>query len=329
MYRNRALLAAPPDDTPEKAHAIRSLQAHEVGHQWFGDLVTQATWDDVWLSEGFATWFSAKVMDQEQPPARKHLASVAARERIMAVDASTRTRPVRLPMTSREDTKGVYSQIVYQKGGAILLMLDGWLGEERVQKGLQLYLKDHAYGAAATDDLAAALRRGSGTDPKAVMHSFLDQIGIPTVSARAQCESGKQVKVLLEQTNPSRTWTIPVCWSAEGARPGCTVLDGPQREVTLAASATCPAWIYPNAGGTGYYRSEWSAPQLAALAASGLEKLSAPERLTLAYDIRAQQKAGRLDAAAGQAILEKLASDPVPEVSNAAKGAPPQGRERD
>src|ERR1700679_398114 len=125
-YKASALLLSPTDNELKKARRIRSLQAHEVGHQWFGDMVTQATWDDVWLSEGFATWFSAKVMDEEQPPARKLLSSVAARERIMATDAGPKTRPVRLEMHSRKDTDGVYRQIVYQKGAAILVMLDGW-----------------------------------------------------------------------------------------------------------------------------------------------------------------------------------------------------------
>ena len=108
----------------------------------------------------------------------------------------------------------------------------------------------------------------------------------------------------------------------------CTVLETAQREVTMTKLPACPSWVYPNAGGTGYYRSEWTAAQLAALAADGLDKLSAPERLTLAYDVRAQQKAGRLSDAAAQSILERLASDPEPEIANAAKGVPAQGRGR-
>src|SRR5262249_50102593 len=98
-YRERGLLQ--PPDKPATP-SIRALEAHEIGHQWFGNLVTQATWQDVWLSEGFATWIADKVMDQDQPAERAHLAAVAARERIMALDASRQTRPVRVEMDTRE-----------------------------------------------------------------------------------------------------------------------------------------------------------------------------------------------------------------------------------
>ena len=308
VYRNRALLAAPADDTPEKAHAIRGLEAHEIGHQWFGDLVTQATWDDVWLSEGFATWFSAKVMDEEQSPARRHLASVAARERIMAVDASPRTRPVRLKMTSREDMKSVYSQMVYQKGGAILLMLDGWLGEDKVRHALHAYLKKHAFGNAGTADLETALR-GTGTDPAPVMDSFLNQTGIPAIHGEVRCD-GDAPRLEIEQTNATRQWTIPVCWRTDAGSPHCTVLSSSRSEVALPAGSACPAWIYLNSGATGYYRTEWTAAQLSALS---LTQLTPPERLMLVYDLRAMKD--RLNVSD---LLTRLSADPEPEIAKAA-----------
>jgi alanyl aminopeptidase len=283
-YKASALLLSPVEDETDKSRRIRSLQAHEVGHQWFGDMVTQATWDDVWLSEGFATWFSAKVMDQEQPPARKLLASVVARERIMATDAGPKTRPVRLEMHSRKDIDSVYSQIVYQKGAAILVMLDGWLGEERVRDGLREYLKAHKFGNASTADLEAAL---PGSKP--VLDTFLNQTGIPSI--RAKCSDSKLV---IEQINGAHTWNVPVCW-----RGGCTVV-GPRAEVQVAS---CPAYF--NAGGSGYYRTEWTLEQLAALDVS---KLTAAERLTLVYDLRA----------AKIAIPKILISDPEPEIAQAA-----------
>jgi len=292
-YKASALLLSPVDNETEKARRIRSLQAHEVGHQWFGDMVTQATWDDVWLSEGFATWFSAKVMDQEQPPARKLLASVAARERIMATDAGPRTRPVRLEMHSRKDTDGVYSQIVYQKGAAILVMLDGWLGEDRVRAGLHEYLNAHKFGNATTADLESAL---SGSRP--VLDSFLNQTGIPSI--RAKCTDAH---VLIEQTNATRNWTIPVCWRGEGIATICTVLDSDRKEIPVKS---CPAWIYPNAGGSGYYRTEWSSDPML-----DVTKLTAAERLTLVYDLRASKNITA-------PLLKTLSTDPEPEIAKAA-----------
>ncbi len=321
-YRQRALLLTPADDTPERRRVLRALQAHEIGHQWFGDLVTQATWHDVWLSEGFATWFAAEVMDEELPPARRLLSSITARERIMAVDESPRTRPVRLVMKDRAGMKDVYNRIVYQKGAAVLEMLEGWLGADRFRTGLRGYLHEHRFAIATTADLAGAFRSAAGTDPSAVMHAFLDQTGIPVVRAEMRCEPGKP-RVVLEQTNAAHQWTIPVCWEAEGASRTCTVLDTARREIELPAGAHCPSWIYPNAGGSGYYRSEWTTDELSALAARGLDQLSLAERLTLAYDLRAARKAGHMDAQAVDSLLGKLAADPDAEVSRAAREGVP------
>ena len=309
-YRQRGLLTAPGEDTPDKIRAIRSVESHEIGHQWFGDMVTQATWDDVWLSEGFATWFSAKIMDEFQPPARKHLSAVAARDRIMTTDDSARTRPVRVPMTSREDTKGVYSQIVYQKGGAILLMLDGWLGETNVQAGLRAYLKKYTFGNATTADLEAELRSAATADPAPVMDSFLNQTGIPVVRGQVRCDQPTP-RIEIEQTNTAHRWTVPVCWRA-GSSSSCTVLDTPRREADLAKGTSCPAWIYLNAGATGYYRTEWTAAQLSMLDGA-LPQLSPAERLMLVYDLRASK--GRVD---GSALLKKLTADSEPEIAKAA-----------
>lgn len=306
VYRNRSLLAAPPDDTPEKARSIRSLQAHEVGHQWFGDLVTQATWDDVWLSEGFASWISAKMMDEEQPPARKHLSAVASRERIMQTDDSPRTRPVRLTMHSREDTKNVYNQIVYQKGAALLLMLEGWLGEEKVQAGLRAYLKKHEFANATTADLESSLSQAAGVDPSPVMDAFLNHTGVPSI--RGDCKDGA-VTIEAHGTSP-----IPVCVRGDGVAETCAVIDESHRSVALNHS--CPAWIDFNSGATGYYRTEWSAAQLNAL---NLQQLTAAERLMLVYDLRAQKS--------DSALLQQLGNDAEPEIRRAVAGDDRRGKQ--
>ncbi|HTS77289.1 MAG TPA: M1 family metallopeptidase [Bryobacteraceae bacterium] len=282
VYRNRSLLAAPGQDTPEKARSIRRLQAHEVGHQWFGDLVTQASWDDVWLSEGFATWIAAKMMDEEEPPERRHVAAVTARERIMQTDDSPRTRPVRLEMHSRKDTENVYNQIVYQKGAAILLMLEGWLGEDHVESGLRAYLKKHSFRNASTADLEASLAAASGVDPAPVMDAFLNHTGVPTI--RADCSEGV-VHVEAKGVTP-----IPVCVRGEGVAQTCAAVDSTHREIILHHA--CPAWIYFNSGATGYYRTEWTESQVKAL---DMQQLSAAERLMLDDDLRAEKNGPKIE----------------------------------
>jgi alanyl aminopeptidase len=305
-YISRELLIAPGTDTNVRTSALRFLQAHEIGHQWFGDMVTQATWTDVWLSEGFATWISEKIMDQEQAPGRKHLNAVAARERIMKVDESPRARPVRVEVHDREGSKDVYNRFVYDKGGSVLLMVEGWLGEDKVRAAARSYLSEHRFGNATTADLEGYLKGASGIDPSAVMHVFLDTTGIPRVSARIKCDETAQLEIKVAGPSP-----VPVCWRGADGTAQCTVMDTPSREVRLQS---CPAWTYLNAGGTGYYRTTWTGEQLTTLP---VESLTEAERLTLAYDLRAQTT----DRAAARTALMKLTSDPEPEVAAAAKAA--------
>jgi alanyl aminopeptidase len=295
VYKNQALLAAPGDDPSEKARAIRGLQAHEVGHHWFGDLVTQASWDDVWLSEGFATWIAAKMMDEEQPAARVHLSSVAARERIMAMDDSARTRPVRLTMTSRHDTDNVYSQFVYQKGAALLWMLEGWLSEDRVHEGLRAYLKKFSFSNATTADLEKSIGAGAGP----VMDAFLNHTGVPSV--RGECVDGT---VTVHATG---ALPLPICIRGDGVTQTCSVADAERS--TVALHRACPSWLEFNSGASGYYRTAWSNAQLNALE---LNKLSAAERLMLVYDLRTEHS--------DSALLKKLAADPEPEIRRAVAG---------
>ena len=306
-YRQRGLLAAPGEDTPEKIRAIRSVESHEIAHQWFGDMVTQASWEDVWLSEGFATWLSAKIMDQFQPQERKHLAAVAARDRIMTTDDSSTTRSVRVTMRNREEMNRVYHQIVYQKGAAILLMLEGWLGEDKVQNGLRAYLKQHAFANARTVDLESALQQAANADPSVVMNSFLDQYGIPVLHGEVRCDGSP--RIALDQTNNVHRWSIPVCWRSD-AGSGCSVVDQPRAEVALKSCAT---WFYLNSGATGYYRTAWTVDQ-AAMLDRALPQLTAAERLMLVYDLRA----AKLQPAS---LVSKLASDPEPEIAKAASDA--------
>ncbi len=315
-YRLRSLLFSPGGAGATQTRAVRAVEAHEMAHQWFGDMVTQANWEDVWLSEGFATWLSAKVMDQDQPAARQHLAAAVARERIMEADEGARTRPVRVVMRDREMMKNVYSPFVYQKGAAVLTMLEGWLGENAVRGGLRLYLADHRFASATTGDLVAALRLASGIDPAESMHDFLDQTGVPAIHAEVRCEPGLDPRLEFEQTNAARHWDVPVCWKTPAAS-SCLIVDT-RRQVPLPRNAPCPAWVYANANASGYYRIQWDAAQLAAMDDAALKNLTAPERLALANDVNALRRSGRLDAAAVNPVLTRLAADPEPEIAQAA-----------
>jgi alanyl aminopeptidase len=306
-YRTRNLLVRPKEETPAFTHMLRELQAHEIGHQWFGNLVTQASWDDVWLSEGFATWIASKMMDQEESPERLHLAAIAARERMMALDNPARSRPVRVAVNSRETARDVYNRVVYEKGAAILLMLEGWLGDDPFRDGLRGYLNEHRFGNATTDGLGAALRAASGKDPSRVLDTFLNTTGVPELRGELLCDRPPAPRVRVSKSSPG---PVPVCWRADRVASSCTVLEGSSTEIALPTGTACPTWFYLNSGGTGYYRTHWSQPPLRAL-----PELSGAERLTLVYDLRASKNA------AARTALTRLASDATPEIARAAQEA--------
>jgi alanyl aminopeptidase len=316
-YRQRSLLVEPGKDTPDRVRALRGLIAHELAHQWFGNLVTQASWRDVWLSEGFATWLSLRVTDEEQPWTRRNLGAVAARERIMRADAGKETRPVRRLLRSRADMETVYNRFVYQKGAAVLLMIEAWLGENRFQESARQYLQLHRFGTATAADLARAVHNATGADVSAVFQSFLDRTGVPSVRVQALC-SGAKPHVRITQSAPGGPWSIPVCWKTGDAERTCAISNQLSQEIEMPQRASCPAWIYPNAGGTSYYRTDWESAQLASLAEGGFGQLTAAERLTLVYDLGALRRAGTLGLS-GNSLLKRLAEDPEPEISRAAR----------
>jgi cytosol alanyl aminopeptidase len=304
-YRVRNLLAPPEQETPAQTRAIRALQAHEIGHQWFGNLVTQASWNDVWLSEGFATWIASKMMDQEQPPERVHLSSIVSREGLMSIDNPARARPVRVAVNSRLAARDIYNRIVYEKGAAVLTMLEGWLGEDVFRDGLNTYLKQHEFGNATTDDLAAALRTASGKDPARVMNTFLNSAGVPELRGQLLCVRDSAPRLRVSKSTPG---SVPVCWRAERIASSCTVLEGPSTEIAMPVGTACPAWFYLNSGGTGYYRTRWSQAPVQAL-----RELTAAERLTLAYDLRGSR------TPSARTVLARLVSDTEPEIVTAAR----------
>jgi alanyl aminopeptidase len=270
-YRQRVLLGNAP--------AMRSTMAHELAHQWFGNLVTMSEWEDVWLSEGFATWMSAKMMDEEQPPARRGVLPAAARNRIMAIDAPN-GRAVREPMNSREQMRRVYGPLVYEKGAAVLRMLENWLGEDRFRAGIRRYLVEHQFSTATTSDFASAVGEAAGLDVGAVLSALLDHAGVPVVSAELRCDTGS-ARVVLRQ---DRHLSLPVCFKGDGMPGRCVLIEGGETSVPLQF---CPSWLFANAGASGYYRSMLGPELFLSLTRHAASELTPAERLTFAQDVSA------------------------------------------
>ncbi len=295
-YLARSLLL-PADATEEKVRSLDALEAHELAHQWFGNLVTQSTWDDVWLSEGFATWFSADVMDET------HSKLEARRARIMAADDGPKSHPVRHPRRTRAEMESVYDQFPYQKGAGILLTLESWLGEATLRDGLRAYLRKHALGNASSADLAAEL----GPEVRPVLASLLDHKGVPVVEGQFDCAKGT-----VTITQPAAKFQVlPVCYRSE-AGSACVVTKS---AVTEAPLKGCPNWILWNGAGMGYFHTRitdvMKLPPLAALTAA--------ERITLAFDLKWSITQGALTIQDAVELMKALEQDENADVSAAAK----------
>jgi alanyl aminopeptidase len=323
LYREDILLFAPGVSAEQARKSIASVMAHEIAHQWFGDLVTLRWWTDAWLNESFATWMGNRTVHEWDPAYGAWTSFLGGVDYAMEKDALASARAVRQPL---DDIKNVWNQfdsITYQKGGGVLAMFERFLGPERFREGIRGYLRAHAYGGGDTDDLLDALSSAAGREVKTTFHTFLDQAGVPIVDARVSC-SGDRPRLLLRQQrylplgssgDRRQLWRIPVCarYSAAGAeKETCTLLEEAQGALPLDA---CPDWILPNADASGYYR--WSLPprDLRKLTGAAYRRLDARERISVAANVRAAMHSGALGFADGMAAIAPLAADPDPQVA--------------
>jgi alanyl aminopeptidase len=317
-YRQAYILTKPEEMTLAKRQAYAVTAAHEIGHQWFGDLVTLAWWDDVWLNEAFATWIEAKIIDQWKPEWDVPVISVAATSRVMGADSLDSARKIRQPIEQQGDIESGFDGITYQKGRAVLTMLERYIGPDVFQKGVRAYLAKHAWKTATYDDFVGAMTAAAGKDMKPIFDSFVLQSGLPKVAFTLSCEGAPKLALAQERykptgskIDPKRTWQIPVCvrWGAgEATGRDCTLLTQPTGELALSATK-CPDWVMPNEAGLGYYRMNPQGTLLDALLAHADSALTLPERVALVNDINALVTAGDVKNAVALALVDKLAKD--------------------
>ena len=288
-YFDYALLVDPKLTTEGDRQGIYVDIAHEMAHQWFGDLVTMAWWDDLWLNEGFASWMENKATDRFHPEWKIWLQTKAGEQGAMRTDARAGTHPVITPIHDVFAASNAFDGITYEKGHAVIHMLETYVGEDVFRQGVRNYIAHHAYGNTVTDDLWTEIDKVSPKKITGIAHDFTLQAGVPLVSI-AQSKAG----LTLTQgrfgadaaAKAPRTWRTPVTVGGLGA-PWKTVVSA-KAPVSKAGAAGTPI---VNAGQIGYFRSRYS-PELEARLAAAFPTLDPRDQLGLVYDSLALGLAG-------------------------------------
>jgi alanyl aminopeptidase len=318
-YREEIILTKPEDMRRDKEREYATVAAHEMAHQWFGDEVTLAWWDDTWLNESFASWMEVKVMTKLEPSWQLDVDMVAAKARVMAADSLDTARMIRQPIVTADDILNSFDGITYGKGQAVLTMLENTIGTDVWQKGVRGYIAKHAFANATYDDFVTAMSEAAGKDERPLFDAFVKQSGVPLVSVELSCAKGAAPKLVLEQRryaptgssiDPKRTWQLPMCvkWGA-GTATGrdCTLLTAATGELPLSAK-TCPTWVLPNENELGYYRFSPKGKLLDNLLAN-TRKLSLGERVGLIGDVNALVGNGEAPIGEALQLVADLAKD--------------------
>jgi alanyl aminopeptidase len=304
-YGTTGLLAPPGAEAPRFRHGAANVGAHEIAHQWFGNLVTTRWWDDIWLNEAFATWIAVKAVDAWHPEYDRGAGRVAERSEAIARDLLASARQIRAPVGARGDVYNAFDSITYEKGASVIGMFEGWLGEADFRRGVREYLASRADDSATASDFLAALSKASSRPVAPAFETFLDQNGVPQLTARLACDatgarltlSQARLTLIGAAASSAQRWQIPACvrYGTPGAmREACTLVTEPTQ--ALALRGGCPAVVFANARGAGYYVVDYGRDLLDRLARHR-RALSTPELASLLRDLEANVRTGTVDAA--------------------------------
>lgn len=328
VYAENRILTA-KDAPVAQLRRVLNTHAHELAHQWFGDLVTPRWWDDIWLNEAFATWMAYKATAAVAPQGGGGVGVLLPALAAMNEDSLSTARRIREPIVKESDIEDAFDRITYDKGGGVLSMAESYLGEDAFRNGVRVHMKRFAYGVATSQDFFESLGQGSQR-PEIVpaLASFTDRNHVPLVDARLDCPTdGASPRVRLTQSTfqppgpalEKRMWTIPVCVSAYGLTGSpvrsCTIMT--EAAATVSLFGACPAFISANADGAGYYRVAmdergWTS------ALAGFRRLSTGEKIALMDSMRAGFATGKTTAALVLRSIEAGAASTDPAVRSKA-----------
>ncbi|MDR3747377.1 MAG: M1 family metallopeptidase [Acidobacteriota bacterium] len=321
IYRETALLIDDKTSSVGAKQAVAETIAHEVAHQWFGDLVTMKWWDDIWLNEGFATWMTPHPVAQWKPEWLERQDVVVGVSRSLGVDSVENIRPIHQAAETRGEIQNLFDGIAYGKTAAVLHMLESYLGHDAFRAGVNLYLKQHAYGNATASDFWDAMARSSKQPIDKIMPTFVMQPGAPFVGVEAKCEGGNTTLNLSQKryletpqgfNQPNdQIWQIPICAKglneSSAGQQQCFLLTQRQQQFTLKG---CFKFVFPNSNALGYYRFDYDAAALHQLGNAVDQVLTPEERIALLGDEWALMRIGKHTVGDYLALGDQLKNTP-------------------
>jgi aminopeptidase N/puromycin-sensitive aminopeptidase len=321
IYRETDLLIDEKTASVGAKQGVADTIAHEVAHQWFGDLVTMKWWDDIWLNEGFATWMTPHPVEQWKPDWLEGQAVVAENNRALSVDSFENIRPIHQEAQTRGEIENLFDGIAYDKTAAVLHMLESYLGHDTFRAGVNLYLKEHAYGNATASDFWNAMSRSSKQPIDQIMPTFVMQPGTPFVGVEAKCEGGNTTLKLLQKryletpeafNQPNeQIWQIPVCTKGvnetSAGQQQCFLLTQRQQQFTLKG---CSQFVFADSNAMGYYRFDYDSAALHQLGSAVDKVLTPEERIALLGNEWALMRTGKHGVGDYLALGDQLKNTP-------------------
>lgn len=266
-----AILLDPTISTQNDKENSFTTAAHEIAHQWFGDLVTMRWWDDLWLNEGFASWMENRTTERLHPEWNTKLLTAEVHEKAMELDSLSTTHPIVQRIETVEQASQAFDAITYQKGESVIRMLENYVGAAAWRDGVRLYMKQHAYGNTSSDDFWRAIERASAKPIITIAHDFTLQPGIPLIQvSEASCKAGITTLQLTQSefsrdhlNKPSLRWHVPVTVQSIGSTASTqTLLSSGKTAVHLPGCEP----VIVNPAQTGYFRTLYAPKQFKALA---------------------------------------------------------------
>ncbi len=318
-FRETVLLVDPLRATQPELQNVTDVIAHELAHMWFGDLVTMTWWNGLWLNEAFATFMEMRCTDAYRPEWNRWTNFGLSRSAAFGTDSLSTTRPIEYEVVSPADAEGMFDVLTYEKGAAVVRMLEQYLGEDRFREGIRRYMRKHQFGNADTPDLWDALEEETGEPVREIMDSWIYQGGYPQILATRNAEGTMtlaQRRMIFAGTDDTdeQTWSIPLryrCLPTDGGRPESPppiqqVLLG-DTPVALPDTAGVPVVV--NATGASFVRVAYEHDDLETLAGMAIDHLSPVERYALIDDAWAAVLGDQASTSSFLTLLEAMTGE--------------------